>query len=98
MKITKKHIEALASSIRSVKRAKKPLEANRDYYLYRTRRLAREVEEDKMEGMNGPVLDKIGSLEEAKSPGETQVQSHFELKAKRTSRDSPPRTTTSKST
>jgi len=61
-RITKKHIEALAASIRSFKRDQKPLEARKDWVIYRTNKLAKVVEEDKAEGIKSPVLSKIESI------------------------------------
>ena len=74
--ITKSDFEIFASSIRAAKRELKPASSTKvfkiinnlyqtdfqDYIMYKSKKLDHEIEEDREEGISGPVLDSIGEL------------------------------------
>lgn len=60
--ITKSDFEIFASSIRAAKRELKPASSTKDYIMYKSKKLDHEIEEDREEGISGPVLDSIEKL------------------------------------
>lgn len=60
--ITKSDFEIFAASIRAAKRELKPASSTKDYIIYKSKKLDHEIEEDREEGISGPVLDSIEKL------------------------------------
>jgi len=60
--ITKSDFEVFAASIRAAKRKLKPASSTKDYIIYKSKKLDHEIEEDREEGISGPVLDSIEKL------------------------------------
>jgi hypothetical protein len=60
--ITKSDFEVFAASIRAAKRELKPASSTKDYIIYKSKKLDHEIEEDREEGISGPVLDSIEKL------------------------------------